>query len=96
MSADEVRSRFAGEPLATVAKMATHWFENANEITFHDPLAAALIFHPELCTYESGQVEVDPTNGHTKLVPGNGADQVAKTVDVDGFFAEYFRIVHGT
>jgi purine nucleosidase len=95
MSADEVRSRFVDEPLITVAKMATHWFKNATDIIFHDPLAATLIFHPELCTYESGRVEVDPANGHTKLVPGKGSDRVAKTVDVDAFFAEYFKVVHG-
>jgi len=96
MSADEVRSRFLGEPLDTVAKMATTWFKHAGEITFHDPLAAALIFHPELCTYESGKIEVhygpgDPNSGQTRLIRDKGADRVAKTVDADAFFAEFFK-----
>jgi purine nucleosidase len=99
MSADEVRNRFVAEPLLTVAKMATTWFRNVGEITFHDPLAAALIFRPEICTYEGGAVEVsfaeDDHAGHTKLVAGKGADRVAKTVDVDAFFAEYFNVVLG-
>lgn len=98
MSAAEVRERFVGEPLGTVASMATKWFEHTGEITFHDPLAAALIFHPELCTYESGKVQVadakgDKTSGHTTLVAEKGPDRVAKTVDVDAFFREYFEVV---
>jgi purine nucleosidase len=99
MSADDVRNRFVDEPLQTVAKMAATWFKNASGITFHDPLASALIFHPELCTYESGRIEVQFTpgdhSGHTKLIPGPGKDRVAKTVDADAFFAEYFKVVQG-
>jgi purine nucleosidase len=99
MPADEVRRRFTGEPLRTVATMAETWFKNANELTFHDPLAAAVVFHPELCTYEKGKVEVrygvgDQASGHTRLVSGAGTDRVAKTVDVEGFFREYFRVLH--
>lgn len=97
MSAEEVKRRFVGEPLSTVANMATTWFKHADEVTFHDPLAAALIFHPEFCTYESGKIDVhyaigDAANGHTKLTPGVGHDRVAKTVDVDAFFREYFQV----
>ncbi len=100
MSADEVRSRFVDEPLVTVASMAETWFKHSGELTFHDPLAATLIFRPELCTYESGKVEVtyakgDKTSGKTTLVPGDGQDRVAKNVDSEAFFAEYFRVVHG-
>ena len=100
MSSDEVRSRFVDEPLITVAKMAETWFKHAGEFTFHDPLAATLIFHPEICTFESGQVNVsygkgDKNSGHTQLVPGSGPDRVAKTVNAEAFFAEYFKVVHG-
>lgn len=100
MSADEVRSRFVDEPLLTVASMAATWFKHADAMTFHDPLAATLIFHPELCTYETGRIEVAygkgaDDSGHTRFVAGPGPDRVAKTVDVDAFFGEYFRIVHG-
>lgn len=100
MEADEVRSRFIDEPLLTVRSMAETWFKHTKALTFHDPLAATLIFHPELCEYESGQIHVsygvgEPTSGHTKFVAGPGPDQVAKTVNVEGFFAEYFKVVHG-
>jgi len=100
MSADEVRSRFIDEPLVTVASMAATWFKHTGEITFHDPLAATLIFHPEICTYETGRIDVSyspgsPTSGHTKFIKGVGRDRVAKTVDADAFFAEYYKVVHG-
>jgi len=100
MSSDEVRSRFTDEPLITVGRMAETWFKHADQLTFHDPLAATLIFRPELCTYDTGRVEVSygvgsNASGHTSLVPGVGPDRVAKTVNVDGFFEEYFKVVHG-
>ena len=100
MPAEEVRTRFTDEPLLTVKSMAETWFKHTGEITFHDPLAAALIFRPDLCTYESGQVittytQGDRNSGHTALVPGPGPDIVAKTVDAQGFFDEYFKVVHG-
>ena len=97
LSADEVRRRFVGEPLHTVKSFAETWFAQVKDATFHDPLAAALIFKPELCTYESGLVEVPITAdlntcGHTKLVVGGGPDRIAKTVDVSAFFEEYFSV----
>ena len=97
MAADEVERRFVGEPLATVRRMAQKWFEHAEEITFHDPLAAAAIFHPALCTMRSGHVRVlldaDPeTSGGTRLDPGEGADRVADGVDAKAFFEEYFAV----
>jgi len=100
LGAEEVRRRFVGEPLHTVRTLAETWFKQVKEATFHDPLAAALIFRPEICTYESGQVVTEITAdlnqcGHTKLVPGSGPDRVAKTVNVDMFFKEYFEVTTG-
>jgi purine nucleosidase len=92
MPAEQVRERFVGEPLATVLKMAEKWFEHTGSICFHDPLAASLIFHPELCTYESGRVEVSADEGVSTLHPGEGPDRVAKTVDAEAFFKEYFSV----
>ncbi len=97
LGADEVRRRFVGEPLATVRSMAETWFQQVKEATFHDPLAAALIFRPDLCEYESGRVESPLTAdlnscGHTVLHPGEGPDKVAKSVRVEAFFEEYFSI----
>ncbi len=87
----EVEGRFVGEPLATVHRMAARWFEGTDRITFHDPLAAALIFEPDLVSTEKGRIEVDG-EGRTVLREGEGPDRVARTVDSDGFFEHFFRV----
>ena len=60
MDAAECRRRFiaAGGPLAPTAAMAEVWFRHVPAITFHDPLAAALIFQPTLCTTEDTHIKV--------------------------------------
>ncbi len=97
MAASDVRQRFVGEPLSVVASMAETWFKGTAAITFHDPLAAALIFRPEICTYETGRIDVryapdDALAGHTSFVQGAGPDTVAKTVDPAAFFKAYFSV----
>jgi purine nucleosidase len=95
LGADEVRSRFKGPLLQTVLQMAGPWFEHRNHITFHDPLAAAVVFEPALCTYERGRVTVD-LSGHTTFEPDpGGREEVALKVDSTAFFEEYFKVVGG-
>lgn len=101
MDADECRQRFtdAGGPLASVAAMAEIWFRHAAHITFHDPLAAALIFEPSLCETEAAHVEVDlvnpPTVGHTYHVYNKETKphELAATVKAQAFFDHYFAVV---
>ncbi len=94
MDAAMVRAEFAGEPLGTVRRIAEHWFKECSEIVFHDPLAAATIFHPELCKYEAGKVCAPPDrpDGRLCFTACEGPDQVASTVDCAGFFKEYFSV----
>ena len=44
LPAEEVRRRFVPKPLGVVLEMAEVWFKQQTKITFHDPLAAVLIF----------------------------------------------------
>ena len=97
MSAEEVRKRFTHPPLDAVLKLAEVWFKNQKEITFHDPLAAALLFNPSLCTTRKGKVEVsadmDPKKGGmTTLRDGDSPHLVAETVNSEAFFEEYFGV----
>ncbi len=78
--------------------MAEVWFRHMEYITFHDPLAGAVVFEPTLCGYQTGLVEVELLSRH---VPGmthwnpqaqEQPHEVASTVDVDRFFAHYFEI----
>ena len=101
--ADECRARFAaaGGPLARVAEMAEVWFRGAKVITFHDPLAGAVIFEPELCRYEEGLVEVETASpklaGLTLWDPraAEKPHRVAVDVDPERFFEHYFGVVGG-
>ena len=98
MSADEVRQKFSAPLLRPVMDMAEIWFGQFYPfITFHDPLAAATIFEPDLCTYQQGTVKLDTVDvpGKTIWQPGGSESphQVAMMVDVDRYFDHFFNIV---
>jgi len=94
MSKQDCEQRFRGPLLELVLKMATKWFDHATNITFHDPLAAVCIFHPELCGYEQGRVVINPERGQTTFEPGDGNDRIATTVEFEPFFEEFFRVLY--
>lgn len=96
MDAEQVRQRFSAPLLEPVLDMAGVHFQQAGHITFHDPLAAAVVFEPGLCTWQRGHVAVEVVSelvrGLTAWEPDEaaGLDQVAATVDADRFFAHFF------
>jgi len=98
MSVAEVRRRFTAPLLLPVLDMAEIWFaESHPSMTFHDPLAAATIFEPDLCTYRQGVITVENTQtpGKTMFsqVQNYAPHQVAMTVDVDRYFEHFFHVV---
>jgi inosine-uridine nucleoside N-ribohydrolase len=99
MAAKEMRQRFREPPLDVVAEMAEVWFGKTDMVTFHDPLAAATIFRPDLCTYADGKITVpldadEEKCGRTVFAENTGGNphRVAKEVKVDEFFREYFGV----
>lgn len=101
MSAEEFRIRFRGMPLLDlVREMAEVWFRGAQRVVFHDPLAASLIFKPDICKYERGNVLVNLKDGdllgETTFRPDeDGRHIIAVDVDVDCFFKHYLGLVCG-
>lgn len=98
MPAEAVRKKFSTPLLLPVLDMAEIWFAGFRPwITYHDPLAAATIFEPKLCSYQQGTVILDITDkpGKTIWQPGGGdaPHQVAATVDVDRYFEHFFHVV---
>lgn len=97
----EVRQKFASAGLALklVSEMAEVWFRDRPEITFHDPLAAALIFEPQLCQWQKQHIGIDTDSpraqGQTYFDDSaeGGPHEVAETVDAEAFFQHYFNIV---
>ncbi len=98
MNSDEVRSRFKAPVLEPVLDFSSVWFEQADKITFHDPLAATTIFDNQICKFEKGNVKVelasDRLRGLTHWVsePEGGKHEVALKVDKDRFFEHYLSV----
>jgi inosine-uridine nucleoside N-ribohydrolase len=103
LPAEECRQRFraAGGALGIVADMAEIWFRGGHAITFHDPLAAAVVFEPKLCTYAAGHVTVETQSerlaGLTSFrrVRGAAPHRIAVSVHPDAFFRHYFSVTGG-
>jgi purine nucleosidase len=95
LASDQALRLIEGMGLDPLARMATLWSRGRSELFFHDPLAAALAFHPELCSTECGTVFISlsgdaPERGESTFTPGDGRTFVATAVDVDRFFEEFF------
>jgi inosine-uridine nucleoside N-ribohydrolase len=98
MDAREVRERFRADLLRPVLDFAEVWFQTADHVMFHDPLAAATIFDDAICAFESGTVEVELASeklkGMTHWTPGGPDARHAVALDVDAgrFFDHYFSV----
>lgn len=79
--------------------MAQSWLSHTPRATFHDPLAAAALFEPSLCSYARGQVEIELDSprlrgfAHWKK-SADGPHQIAETVEVERFFDFYFQTLN--
>lgn len=100
MDADEVRSRFDTPRLRPVLDFAEVWFRERNRpITFHDPLAAASLFNPDICGFRRGDVHVELQSHrlrgmtHWEANDDEGTHEIAVSVDADRFFDHYFETV---
>ncbi len=99
MSAAEVRRRFDAPLLRPVLDFAEVWFEEQDEILFHDPLAAVTLFDEDVCGLEQGRVTVDLEGkpGRTLFEAGeeDAPHEVATTVDSERFFDNFFALFEG-
>ncbi|MFW6013160.1 MAG: nucleoside hydrolase [Candidatus Bipolaricaulota bacterium] len=75
------------------------WWDGHEHMALHDPLAAATIFRPDLCSYSKHGVEVelceDGWKGRTSLVePANNiSTKIATGVDRAEFLQHYRRVL---
>jgi len=102
MDEGEFRRRIRPLLPDVVAEGADAWFRGHDRVIFHDPLAAAAIFDPEICRFEAGraEVDIDRERGRTRWTPG-GTDprtgrpphRLAIDVDPERFFRHYTRIL---
>lgn len=95
MPAPAVRERFQAPLLRPVLDFAEVWFEHAETMTFHDPLAAATIFDETVCGFERGQITIELGQEHLAgmtrwTADPQGKHAVALTVKPQRFFEHYF------
>jgi len=95
MSPAEFREKFSRGSLSHVLDYAEIWLQKRDLVTFHDPLAAAAIFEPDIVTFEQGIVTVDLDNkrtmGLTDFTPAmDGPHSVAMDTSADAFFRHFF------
>jgi purine nucleosidase len=97
MRESEYREHFDTERLRPVWDMSRVWFGTNEIVTFHDPLAGAVVFEPDLCGYTRGTVNAEllsvDLRGQTHWTPDPaGRHEIATTVDPSRFLRHYFSI----
>lgn len=101
MGIEEVKDRFHSPRLAPALDFSRVWFEQRDEIIFHDPLAATTLFDDQICQFEKGFIEVelksDRLRGMTLWTPerklsrnSEPQHEVALDVDPNRFFKHFF------
>ncbi len=96
MGAAALRERLLGVPIARpVLDFMGARTDPEARVTFHDPLAAAVIFEPGLCHFERGRVEVELDSRRLEgltyfTADASGNDLVALRADGERFFGHFF------
>jgi len=93
MKREEYMASLTTPTLELVGMMSQTFFKEADHVTFHDPLAAACIFEPNLCRYLRGKVHMD-ADGVSTFEEGAGDDLAANEVDSTRFFEHLFNVIH--
>lgn len=104
---DWVRQRCDHKLLEPVRDFLDIFASGHKEMMFHDPLAAALVFEPDLCGWERGRVEIELAGSSRAIgmthwtadkpdarsgATEPGPHEVATTVDPGRFLDHYFGV----
>lgn len=96
MSPDQAEKVFLHPLLRPVLDIAREWFKDEERVTFHDPLTAVSLFHPEVIRTERGTLRIATDSsllaGFTYWRPDeNGPHKVAMDVNAELFFRCLFE-----
>lgn len=79
--------------LKEVLNFAEIWFREKEIITFHDPLAASILFEKKICKFKKGKVFIDQI-GATGFIDDEKSNvSVASEIDPDFFFSHFFKTI---
>ena len=66
--------------MRAVYDFGSAWLQSSGQLTLHDPLTAVSVFHPEICEYTAGCVDVSLADGATAFRPDPQAHTQIATV----------------
>jgi purine nucleosidase len=90
MDEAEVRDKFSAPILAPILDYVPLWFQMEPLLTFHDPIAAAMVLNESICTLATGVVDVEMGSGVTRFKPDSaGPHRIAVDIDPSAFFTEF-------
>lgn len=86
--------------LRAVYSFGNNWLKKSEKLTLHDPLAAVSVFHPDICCFERGNVQVETEEksnmGGTSFVPSaDGSVEIARSVDRVQFYRILSNVLRG-
>ncbi len=95
---DQMNELFVANVLQPVKSFAEVWFEQKEFMIYHDPLAVMTLFDDNICTFKKGSVSTvfpgAPEAGKIIFREGEGAIEVADSVDVEYALNKYFSVVN--
>jgi len=96
---DETVKRFNSDILKAVIDFSGFDDNTRKDITFHDPLAAAVIFKKDICGFKRGNVEVETGISRFGAITcwthdENGKNEVAFTINEEMFFQHFFEVTN--
>ncbi|MDP6665924.1 MAG: nucleoside hydrolase [Dehalococcoidia bacterium] len=97
MNSEEVERHFQHPLLSPVLEMSRVWFDEREQLRFHDPLAAVTLFDESICGFEQGTARIRRAEGRDDGAidwspDANGPHRAAMTVDAARFFDSYFGV----
>lgn len=98
MDKKDVEEKFTGNVMKPVLDFL-NVKRNGGFITFHDPLAAAVIFDESICGFVKGEIDIDLESSRSRGIlyfkesPG-GKNEAAMQVDSDKFFKHHLEIIN--
>lgn len=98
MGVQDIRSRLSGPVGSLLGRFLDARGASQTPVTFHDPLAAAVMFEPEVCRFEKGRVRVELEStalaGLTEWqAEKDGPHSVAFDVNAPAFFRHYWDVL---
>jgi purine nucleosidase len=98
MTSDEFKNKFSADPFRPLQDYAQHWYQlHSPSVTFHDPLAGAVIFNPDICKFIRGNISIamkgNKRKGKTIFSQNqSGKHEIAISVNKQKIFDEYLSV----